>query len=263
VYNLSNSIGYREQIAKIFGQHGMPMDMNAVKFVFRYPKGTSPDLKVEFLTVLVERDFSYVSGKLNPAIVKTRKFLKDIPSLETSFVEVIDPRAITNLKSIHLSCKHPPCDELCRDVKEVLASEQGQSWLCLEILKRGFLDVDSFQPTIVITSATAEERSWWTVTLPAIKRMLTRKGYAFAVELLWARNLLLNGTDIQPAEIPMDQFEDPTTIGASIGLANDIRSAGTCGGQLILRKGTVVKNCGLTNWHVVTDDRLDACKLSV
>ncbi|KAF2652302.1 hypothetical protein K491DRAFT_719060 [Lophiostoma macrostomum CBS 122681] len=231
--SVPNSVDYRTHVAAIFSQHGMPMNTNDVKFAYRSPKGTHPDQMIEFLTLVIQRDYRRLSTGVSMAIVKSRQYLKatGIPDLETCLVEVIDPRAITNVKGVAMNAGHPMlniCDQMCQDVKELLSSSQegGQQWSSLSILKRGIGDnVKLYKPTLVITSPTAGERSWWTSTVPAIKKLFNQKGYDLAVEVLWAANVFLNGT---------------------------------CGGQITVKNGSVVRSFGSTNGHVVVNERLSA-----
>lgn len=240
-----------------------------VRFAFRLPRGLSNGSDKEpYLTCLILVDFEKPMTKLKEAILRTRKYFRDTPSqtVNSLLIEVLDWRAIDNLKSHAIlpsdDAVHRSFEEVYERVQEVLEQDKyNEPWITLELLRRGLWDDRTrCRPTLVITSPTAAAPRWWNTVLPALKSVVNKVIPGLDIELLQGISVIAHDS-LNPVVVPLNQYRyNNTVMGVSIGLDSDPSRAGTCGGQIILHKDGKNFACGLTNWHVVRDERMDRCK---
>jgi len=232
-------------------------------FAIRAPLWASKQSQAMFLTLVILVDTeSNIEMFMHNAIKKIRHYLKT-PGMgaEELSIELIDFRAIDDLCSIPLGPQDKDIVEKWPDILDAIIAkltELHQQWLVIELCyRRLYWDQKRNKPTVMITTPSATEEGWWENVLPTLRSQVDAP---FPLEYEVVYGTTLNCTDWRNAtseNITSDDYESELTMGSSIGISSLKNHAGTAGGMVTLEeKGSFA----LTNFHVVTDDRVDASK---
>jgi hypothetical protein len=230
-------------------------------FAFRIPRDIdetdSPTILLPFLTLVFTADFEVDPHKIEHAIIQIRASFRDDISTENVTIEALDFRAIHNVPSYPIV--HTEKDILMQwdSVAEVVIQNlEGESWLSLELLRRGLSkDVQRCPPTVVITSPNARDPKWYEQILQSIRGAIRSIAPSFELELLCENTLFGSRRRYRPTEyVGRSAYGQQVVMGSSIGIWNDERGSSTLGGAMTL-EGDVA--CGITNWHCVLDSRLE------
>lgn len=224
-----------------------------VFFAFRIPRDADPTMSHDaYLTLVVTID-SALPNNLQQPVIQIRQHLKRHESTADIFIELIDHRALDSLVTLPICHSDtliinawPEVSKLVRTALE----RQGAEWLCIEVAQRGLLK-HRCSPTVIITTPTASSRLWSNTIVPDIRTQLRQITPLFGVEIMCALSLI---TTNRREPLAPSAYNSQVVMGASIGLTGDDRHAGTVGGYVSLEDG---QTYGLTNHHVVRDDRMD------
>lgn len=200
--------------------------------------------------------------RIDRVIVKIRQSFQQVPA----FNEV-------NIECLHIGCtvKPPTYAILPNDISVRTTSEavvnfvidrlkkERCQWLCIEVVRRGLVkNMAQCSPTVLITTPTADEERWYTTVLPEIRKRFVEEAPSFRIELLKADSIFAGRRRYKATNKVNDtSYESTVRMGSSVGIENKADFGATIGGYVTLCGGGQPEvQCGLTNWHVVEDDRL-------
>ncbi|KZM28701.1 uncharacterized protein EKO05_0009896 [Ascochyta rabiei] len=239
------------------------------EITFRLPDNVNADGSTDlsaFVTFLFTADMVKDVDKVDRVIIQIRQSFMQVPAFNDISIECLHLGCLVAPPTYAVS----PNDVTVRSKSEAVVDFVMQQlkkercvWLCIEVVRRGLVeDTDRCQPTILITTPTANELRWYTTVLPGIRNFLVKKAPAFQIELLRADSLFRARKQHPPTDkVDGTSYEKIVTMGSSVGIEGDEFSGGTLGGVVTLEGGgQPTVRCGITNWHVVRDSRLDKHK---
>ncbi|CAA9965157.1 hypothetical protein PTMSG1_08516 [Pyrenophora teres f. maculata] len=236
-----------------------------IHFLLRVPKWEESEQNRDHMTLLVLCDTEKSTRThLKTTIMELRQYFKGLGGPEDQLkIEFLDFRALHDQWTLPLG----PNDTIVNqwpDVLESLIAELArlkERWLSIELCHRGlYNDTKRCLLTVVITTPSAkEDEHWWTQVLPYLRTSVTSP-FVFKYEVLYGKSLYAMDTTWGGPEYRMSEswYDKELCMGPSIGIFKGPRhagTAGTAGGVVTLgNKGSFA----LTNFHVVTDNRIDA-----
>jgi hypothetical protein len=230
-------------------------------FAYHVPRDANPPDNIEqYHTLVVEINSASPNtsaSSFKKAIIRVRQLLKGHETTMNTVIEFIDYRARRNLFTRGIRHDDTTVLKAWTLVTNVIISglcANNASWLCIEAGYCG-LSEDQCSLTAIITSPTSSDKAWRRDILPALRLRLRSIVPVFEVELLCGVNLMSMNSEI----ITVASYSQEVTMGSSVGIGGAPRHAGTVGGFVKLANGHTF---GLTNHHVVRDERIDTSKSS-
>ncbi|KAF2726929.1 hypothetical protein EJ04DRAFT_570842 [Polyplosphaeria fusca] len=175
-------------------------------------------------------------------------------------VEVVDKKIAPHL---------PPPKEITSNQSGILETSQRllptitsaisqHQWITVDILNWYLPTHRSYHPTVVISARDTSDDTWWSTTLPSIRRTIKETGNSLEVVLLFLDYLEISTTlptNYEPADslIKAHFYDKELALGTSCGLMGS-NASGTLGGFVVVEKGGEQIQLGLTNCHVLLKD---------
>ncbi|KAF2734268.1 hypothetical protein EJ04DRAFT_523820 [Polyplosphaeria fusca] len=224
--------------------------------VHRFHQGQEPnDDNVTFLVLA-----SYhrgCEGRWKDAVCRLHAIMRRNSKIT---VEVIDKQVAHHLPPPkEIRSNQSDILEISRRLLPTITSVISQhQWITVDILNWYLPTHGSYHPTFVISARDTSDNSWWSTTLPDIRRAIKETGNGLEVVLLFLDRLNISATPLtnyQPADVTIiDEFyNEEFSLGTSCGLAGSDRS-GTLEGSMVVEKGGKQIQLGLTNCHVLLQD---------
>ncbi|KAF2731001.1 hypothetical protein EJ04DRAFT_567189 [Polyplosphaeria fusca] len=175
-------------------------------------------------------------------------------------VEVVDKKIAPHL---------PPPKEISSNQSGILETSQRllptitsainqHQWITVDILNWYLPTYRSYRPTVVISARDTSDDTWWSTTLPSIRRTIKETGNRLEVVLLFLDCLEISTTpptNYEPADslIKAHYYDEELALGTSCGLMGS-NASGTLGGFVVVEKDREQIQLGLTNCHVLLND---------
>ncbi|KAH9865473.1 hypothetical protein J1614_009057 [Plenodomus biglobosus] len=248
--SVPNAVEHLEQVRNIL-DHQRIHHKHAY-FAFRVPRDA--DSESNYLTLVVLIDTSR-PNMFRRGVMDIRRYFRKNDATSAIIIELLDYRATRGLITLPVNHTHEAILRAYDEVREIIIAEitnANARWLSIELVHRGLVS-DACSPTLVITTPTASESSWWRSVLPAIRTRLADVVPVFDVEVMCGLTLFASPS---ASTVSSHSYEKNTTMGVSIGLPGDPKHVGTLGGYVRLHNRPAT-TYGLTNYHVVRDGRID------
>ncbi|KAF1951877.1 hypothetical protein CC80DRAFT_188450 [Byssothecium circinans] len=237
------------------------MNDQEIFIAFRAPRNADENNLAHYLTLVCTTDTISNADRIQTAIVRIRNYLRQHECTEYLIIEIIDHRIIQGLVTYPIHHTEKSVLDLWPSIsKLVFTSLNTQDWLSLQLLHRGIVeDISLCPPTVVITTPSASDDKWESLRQTILSKVRS-VAPLWRIEVLFGTSIMAGRARYKPSNIvKSDAHNTKVHMGSSMSLEMEsVKGCGTLGGFLKLkdRRTGDVKEYGLTNWHVVLDDRL-------
>lgn len=231
-------------------------------FAYRAPDDRRNDLDDIHLTLVIPADMIHDRHKVEIAVIRLRSWLKNEKELECC-IEFIQETVVFGLITypIHHTAHNlrSRWDGLADAITQAL---HPNDWLGMEFLHRGLIgNIIQCPPTVVVTSATITTPEKYKSVFATVRNVVKEENPAWEAEVLFKSSIFHNGGSVVHSNTVNAKDYDTIRMGCSIGFAaepkGESRGSGTIGGVIKLKSGEKEMLCGLTNFHVVRNQRID------